>query len=63
VRQIFAAKEVPLELMGLIEKYREFHRQDWPSVEATVGQELKPFDFHFDCTLSVVKKLESLWKK
>jgi len=63
VRQIFGAKEVPLELMGLIEKYREFHRQDWPSVEATVGQELKPFDFYFDFTLDVVKKLESLWIK
>jgi predicted nucleotidyltransferase component of viral defense system len=63
VRQIFAAKEVPLELMGLIEKYREFHRQDWPSVEATVGQELKSFDFHFDYTLGVAKRLESLWKK
>jgi hypothetical protein len=63
VRQIFAAKEVPLALMGLTEKYREFHRQDWPSVEATVDQELKPFDFYFDYVLGVVKKLESLWIK
>jgi hypothetical protein len=63
VRQIFAAKEVPLELMGLTEKYRDFHRQDWPSVEATVGKELKPFDFYFDYVLGVVKKLESLWIK
>jgi len=63
VRQIFAAKEAPLSLIGLIEKYREFHRQDWPSVEATVGEELKPFDFYFDYVLGVVKKLESLWKK
>ena len=61
VRQIFAAKEVPLELMRLINKYREFHQQDWPSVEATVGQKLKPFDFYFDYLLGVVKKLESLW--
>jgi predicted nucleotidyltransferase component of viral defense system len=60
VRQIFAAKEVPLELMGLIEKYREFHRQDWPSVEATVGQELKLFDFYFDYMLGIVNKLETL---
>ena len=52
VRQTFAAKDVPLELMGLTEKYREFHRQDWPSVEATVGNELKPFDFYFDYVLN-----------
>jgi predicted nucleotidyltransferase component of viral defense system len=63
VRQIFSAKEVPLRLLELTEKYREFHRQDWPSVEATVGQELKPFDFYFDYTLGIVKKLESLWVK
>ena len=63
VRQIFTAKEVPLGLMGLTEQYREFHRQDWPSVEATVGQKLEPFDFYFDYVLSVVKKLESLWIK
>ncbi len=63
VRQVFAAKEVPLELMGLIAKYREFHRQDWPSVEATVGRELKRFDFYFEYVLGVVKKLETLWKK
>jgi len=62
-RQIFAAKEVPLQLLGLIEKYREFHRQDWPSVEATVGRELKSFDFYFDFVLGMVKKLESLWIK
>jgi predicted nucleotidyltransferase component of viral defense system len=62
-RQIFAAKEVPLELMGLIKKYREFHQQDWPSVEATVGPELKHFDFYFDYVLGVVKKLEPLWIK
>jgi hypothetical protein len=63
VRQIFAAKKVLLDLMGLIEKYREFHRQDWPSVEATVGQGLKSFDFYFDYVLGVVKKLEPLWIK
>ena len=63
VRQIFAAKEVPVELMGLTEKYREFHQQDWPSVEATADQKLEPFDFYFDYVLSVLKKLESLWIK
>jgi predicted nucleotidyltransferase component of viral defense system len=62
-KHVFAAKDVPLELMGLIGKYRDFHRQDWPSVEVTVGQELKPFDFYFDFVLGIVKKLESLWIK
>jgi len=63
VEAIFAAKNVPLELMGLIESYREFHRLDWPSVEATVTGKLKPFDFYFDYVLGIVQKLESFWKK
>lgn len=63
VQTIFAAKEVPLGLMGLMDKYREFHRLDWPSVEATVTEGLKSFDFYFDYLLGVIGKLESLWKE
>jgi hypothetical protein len=63
VKAIFAAKDVPLKLIGLIGNYREFHRLDWPSVEATVIKGLKPFDFYFDYLLGVVRKLEPLWKE
>jgi predicted nucleotidyltransferase component of viral defense system len=62
-KQIFAAKDVDLQLIGRIEEYREFHSQDWPSVEATVGRELQPFKFYFDYVLGLAKKLESLWVK
>jgi hypothetical protein len=61
-RQIFAAKDVPLELIGKLSDYREFHRPDWPSVEATVSGELESFDFYFDFVLSVTNSLEPLWK-
>jgi Nucleotidyl transferase AbiEii toxin, Type IV TA system len=63
VQAIFAAKNVPLELMGLIGNYREFHRLDWPSVEATVAEKLKPFDFYFDYVITIAQKLESLGEK
>jgi hypothetical protein len=63
VNAIFSAKDVPLELMGLIASYRDFHRLDWPSVRATVTGKVKPFDFYFDYVLGVVQRLESLWKK
>lgn len=63
VKAIFAAKDVPLRLIGLIGNYREFHRLDWPSVEATVMRGLKPFDFYFDYLLGVARELESLWKE
>ncbi len=63
VLAIFAAKEVPVQLMGLVDNYREFHRLDWPSVEATVRGTLKPFDFYFDYVVRLASKLEALGKK
>lgn len=63
---IFKAKRVPLKLLGLIPKYREFHRQDFPSVASTLdaGTSIEPFDFYFDFVLEkCVKPLKSLWKK
>ncbi|MFN0169287.1 MAG: nucleotidyl transferase AbiEii/AbiGii toxin family protein [Bryobacteraceae bacterium] len=38
LKAIFAAKEVPLPLMGKISEQREFHRTDWPSVQAIFKQ-------------------------
>lgn len=61
-RQVFAAKEVSVMLIAKIEEFREFHRQDWPSVQATVAGSLKDFDFYFDFVVNEVKKLEPLWK-
>jgi len=61
-RQIFAAKNVSLELLGKLANYREFHRPDWPSVQDTVGEDLEPFDFYFDFVLEMAKGLEPLWK-
>jgi len=63
IRNIFAAKAVNLRLALIIEKYREFHRQDWPSVELTVSGELKTFDFYFDYVISLVNSLQPLWEK
>jgi predicted nucleotidyltransferase component of viral defense system len=61
-KQIFAAKDVPVDLMSKISNYREFHRPDWPSIEDSVRGNLKSFDFYFDFALNAVKSLESLWK-
>lgn len=63
VRNIFAAKEVDPNLLSLISSQREFHKQDWPSVELTVSGKLEIFDFYFNFVLEQIKLLESLWKK
>jgi len=63
VRDIFAAKEVPLSLIGQIASYREFHRADWPKVEQAVAEQLLPFDDYFDFVLAETAKLQPLWKE
>ncbi len=61
IRSMFSAKEVPLALLSKLEKYREFHRQDWPAVEVSVSGELQPFDYYYDFVLTQAKGLEALW--
>jgi predicted nucleotidyltransferase component of viral defense system len=56
---IFAAKRVPLELLGRIPAYRDFHRDDFTSVKDTVKPdvELKDFNFYFDYVVSAIESL------
>ncbi len=63
VRNIFAAKAVGLGLLSKIGDHREFHRQDWPSVELTVSGELRDFDFYFDFVVEECQLLKALWEK
>lgn len=60
-KSIFAAKSVPLNLIGLIARYRDFHEQDWASVENSVKEKLQPFDFYVSFVIAEGKKLEPLW--
>lgn len=61
VRHVFAAKDVPLNLLARVGDYREFHRPDWPAVSASVADPLEEFDFYFDFVLGEIAKLEALW--
>jgi predicted nucleotidyltransferase component of viral defense system len=63
VRHIFAAKSVPVSLLAKINDYREFHRQDWASVELTVSEKLESFDYYVDFVLQQIQLLKSLWEK
>jgi predicted nucleotidyltransferase component of viral defense system len=58
LRHIFAAKDVPLELLQLIAAQREFHRPDWDSVRLSINNDkLKEFDFYFDFVVEEVTSL------
>lgn len=63
VKSIFNAKKVPVQLVGKIPDFREFHRQDFAAVEATVRAsfKLEKFDFYFDYVVGQCKQLEPLW--
>lgn len=58
---IFAAKEVPVELLSRLEELRRYHEVDWQSVKDAVGGALKleSFDFYFDFVRELVGKLEA----
>jgi predicted nucleotidyltransferase component of viral defense system len=60
-RSIFAAKDVPLQLIELIPHYRDFHQQDWPSVENSVSGKLEDFNFYIDFVIKESNKLKPLW--
>jgi hypothetical protein len=60
-RNIFGAKDVPLRLIELIPRYRDFHEQDWPSVENSVSENLKDFNFYVDFVIGESNKLQPLW--
>jgi hypothetical protein len=61
VRHVFAAKEVPLELLAKVRDQREVHRPDWHAVVAAVAESLYDFDFYFDFVVERVAALKALW--
>jgi predicted nucleotidyltransferase component of viral defense system len=64
IRHIFAAKEVPLSLLGKIKDQREFHRPDWDSVKATSNDaNLREFDVYFDFVVEQVRSMKAFGEK
>ena len=63
LRQTFAAKKVPLRLLGNLDSVREVHRENFETVRATVKPDfpLRDYDFYFDFVLQRCQELESLW--
>ncbi len=58
VDHIFAAKRVPVRLLGRIRDQREFHRQDWQSVIDSTRGELREFDFYFEFVLDLIERMK-----
>ncbi|NQT13679.1 MAG: nucleotidyl transferase AbiEii/AbiGii toxin family protein [Planctomycetes bacterium] len=65
LRDVFHAKRVPLRLLGDVHRYREYHREDFVAVRATVkpNVQLQEYDFYFDDVVNRCKTLETLWNE
>jgi predicted nucleotidyltransferase component of viral defense system len=63
IRNMFAAKEVPLRLLGKIAEQRAAHEKDWQAVLDSVPPSSKPRDFvfYFEFVVQYVGRLEALW--
>jgi predicted nucleotidyltransferase component of viral defense system len=63
VRNVFLAKDVPVDLIQRIPETKEQHRPDWPSVQASVTGVLEDFDFYFNFVVEQTQALKPLWIK
>lgn len=63
VREMFAIKRVPLQLIARITNTRDFHKLGYAEVKAAMkpGVRVEPFDYYFDFVVRLVKRLEPLW--
>jgi len=64
IRCSFRSKRVPLELIGRIHEFREYHRQGFDAVRDTVYPltTLHDFDFYFDYVVDQCARLKALWE-
>ena len=62
LRDVFAAKDVPLRLLGLIEDELRFHEGEWDDVRNSMPAD-KPtaYEFYTDFVMAVVRRLQPLW--
>jgi predicted nucleotidyltransferase component of viral defense system len=63
LKNVFAAKRVPLTLIAKVYETKEFHRDNFTAVKATVGENagLKDFDFYFNYVVAYCQRfLETL---
>lgn len=63
--RMFELKKVPLFFLGRLSEHSDYHRADFPAVQATMvaGANVRDFDFYFNFTQDLVNSLKPLWDK
>lgn len=64
LKATFEAKRVPLKLLGRISDERDFHRDNFASVQDTVDNKVavKDFDFYVDFLVKGIEPLQARWE-
>lgn len=65
LKGMFDAKRVPMQLIGMISERREFHREGFEAVKATVrsDHELLEFDQYVDFLVAQLRPLQARWEE
>lgn len=63
ISKVFDIKKVPIGLLGRISlpEIREYHETDWISVQDSLGDKSRNFEFYYNYVCSKLERLESLW--
>jgi hypothetical protein len=61
--KVFEAKKVPLKLLEKIssDEIKEYHENDWASVQASLEDKSRDFQFYYDFVCNRIKLLQPLW--
>ncbi|GGW83875.1 nucleotidyl transferase AbiEii/AbiGii toxin family protein [Salegentibacter mishustinae] len=60
MKEIFQAKRVPIEFLGLLNEYHDLQKENWSSVEDTLGSENLGFDFYFEYVMDLIERIKIL---
>lgn len=60
IKEIFKAKRVPISFLKLLEEYKDLQKENWKSVEDTLGSENNGFDFYFNFVLELIGRIKNL---
>ena len=64
LKEIFKAKQVPLEFINNLENLREYNRENWETVRSSIPEtdreNLKEYDYYFDQVIKIIEPFKDL---
>ena len=64
LKEIFKAKQVPLEFINKLENLRQYNRENWETVRSSIPEtdreNLKEYDYYFDQVIKIIEPFKDL---